>query len=58
MKEYELVKCGKCGHQWKVAKSEWLVFNLATGKIPHCPKCGASKIFWGEQKPKKTGTRA
>jgi ribosomal protein S27AE len=45
MKDYDLLRCGKCGHEWKVAKSERLLLSLATGKIPHCPKCGAGRIL-------------
>jgi NAD-dependent SIR2 family protein deacetylase len=53
MKDYDLVRCGKCGHQWKVAKSERLLLSHATGKIPHCPKCGAGRIFWKEENNRK-----
>jgi DNA-directed RNA polymerase subunit M/transcription elongation factor TFIIS len=57
MKDYELLTCGKCGNQWKVGKTEWLLLSKTTGKIPHCPKCGAGRIFWQEQKNRRQDSK-
>jgi len=48
------ITCAQCGHKWTVPRAEWIRLNLATGKIPHCQKCGSGKILWKPIKDNKT----